>query len=301
MADRTYNEDEISRLIKRAAELEAERSASGRGNIPEGLTLNELEQIASESGIDPELLKQAARELESGADRPQEPAEIKKNEIVCERWLDLQADGRLMDDLITELDQKFGTSHKDVNWWDNLWNNYAGKAKVRKTTHSAEWEYMDELELYTIRVLLQNRGERFRIRVSKRMGWGMNWDVSGKNYWTYLPLGIVLSVVGALAGYFLFDAPAEGVLAGMVITAIAYPFLKRYSKNSVLKHQAEVTDTANELADFTIKISHELKTAGQASKKRTQSDDYIKIEIRDENESENNTQPGSGLKNNLRS
>jgi hypothetical protein len=67
-ATRRYNEKEVSRLLKRAAELQrSERSVPS----PTGLTLGELEDIAAEAGLDIASLRRAASELESaGASGP---------------------------------------------------------------------------------------------------------------------------------------------------------------------------------------------------------------------------------------
>jgi len=62
-SSRRYTDDEIQRLLKRAAELESEKPA-----LPapvDGPTLEEIESIASEAGINPVLIRQAALELES--------------------------------------------------------------------------------------------------------------------------------------------------------------------------------------------------------------------------------------------
>ncbi len=59
---RRYNEDEVSRLLKRATELQKSRASSPD---PSGLTLAELEDVALEAGIDPGLLRRAAEELDT--------------------------------------------------------------------------------------------------------------------------------------------------------------------------------------------------------------------------------------------
>jgi hypothetical protein len=59
---RRYGDDDVSRILKRATELQrAEPTAAD----PEGLTLSELTEIAREAGIDPDLLRRAASEIES--------------------------------------------------------------------------------------------------------------------------------------------------------------------------------------------------------------------------------------------
>lgn len=61
-APRRYGEDEVSRLLKRATELQRAQPTSPE---PSGLTLRELEEIALEAGIDPSLLRRAADELDT--------------------------------------------------------------------------------------------------------------------------------------------------------------------------------------------------------------------------------------------
>lgn len=57
---RIYSEREMNRILKRARELESKQDA-----LPAyGLTLEELQQIAAESGLDPRLVATAANELE---------------------------------------------------------------------------------------------------------------------------------------------------------------------------------------------------------------------------------------------
>lgn len=63
-SNRRYSDEEVRLLLKRAAELESQA-----GTVPartDGPTLADLEAIASEAGISPGLVRQAARELDSG-------------------------------------------------------------------------------------------------------------------------------------------------------------------------------------------------------------------------------------------
>ena len=60
---RLYGEKEVGKILKRATELQRDRPAGGAGS---GLSLQELEEIAAEAGIDPRHLRDAAMELESG-------------------------------------------------------------------------------------------------------------------------------------------------------------------------------------------------------------------------------------------
>ena len=59
-----FTRDEISKILKRAVELEHDRN-----NIDDsdGLTLQELQQVSKEVGIDPKYIQQALRELQTPA------------------------------------------------------------------------------------------------------------------------------------------------------------------------------------------------------------------------------------------
>lgn len=60
--DRVYSDREVALVLKRASELEGERSPGGSGG---GLTLAQLEEIAREAGLDPDLVAEAALELDA--------------------------------------------------------------------------------------------------------------------------------------------------------------------------------------------------------------------------------------------
>lgn len=64
---RRYGDEEISRILKRATEIQiADPSLSS----PSGMTLQELEDIAAEAGIDPKHLRRAAMEVELPSPQP---------------------------------------------------------------------------------------------------------------------------------------------------------------------------------------------------------------------------------------
>lgn len=302
MSDRIYSQEEISSIIRRAVELEAERSVTGGSSSGKGLTISELEQIAAESGIDPELVQKAARDFEKHSvltgNKSKEKAEVKKKEIVSERWLNVNVGSQIMDDMVTELNHKYGTSDKDINWWDDLWKNYNGKAKVRKSSTSLEWQYSDDIGYFTTRVLLQNRGKKFRIRVSKQQLWGMNWnDGEYKFIFPILFFPIFIAIGGVLTFSFM-DSIWPGIAAGAALSTMLYPAIKFYSNYSVKKHQDEVTDTADTLID----LATQLLDLSQEPEAKTRShqeenENLAQIEISDHKEEES----GSGsLRNNLR-
>src|SRR5439155_3025577 len=59
-SERTYRDEEVARILQRAAGRERKRQLDRPA-----LSLAEVEAIAGESGIDPSLVRQAARHLEN--------------------------------------------------------------------------------------------------------------------------------------------------------------------------------------------------------------------------------------------
>ncbi len=65
---RRYDDDEVARILKRATEIRRDQRLPVPSLQDEGLTLRELEEIAAEAGIDVAHLRQAALEVDTGAD-----------------------------------------------------------------------------------------------------------------------------------------------------------------------------------------------------------------------------------------
>jgi len=63
---RLYGDEEIGRILKRATELQHREPKAP----PAGVTLEELEEIASEAGLDAAYLRRAAMEVDAGRGRP---------------------------------------------------------------------------------------------------------------------------------------------------------------------------------------------------------------------------------------
>lgn len=260
MSEQIYSEEEIAQIIRRAIELESERSTSGRTGSQKGLTVSELEEIAAESGIDPSLIQQAASDV-----RPAIPssstriktadskgAEVRGETVFSERWIHAEAGPSVMKEVITELNHRYDTSEDDISWWDNLWGNYAGKARVRKTGNSTEWHYTDKSANYTIRVLLQSRGEKFRIRISKKLLWGIDWQDMPKLTWVLAP-GLLIS--GILLGYFniqplFWGGAVIGGGLGFLLFLLLFPVARKITRSYINKHKKEVTLLTDDIADF---------------------------------------------------
>lgn len=294
MSNRIFSEEEVQKLIKRAAELEAMRSVSGKGSRENGLTIDELKHIASDTGLDPELIEQAASELDTIPDVQKAKVRVNREEISSEVWFDQRPDREAIDLMVMELNHIYGTTD-DLNWWDNLWGTHEGKAKVTRTTNTTEWNYQTEAGMYSTRVLMQQRGERFRIRVSKRQIFGMEWDNAVNHLLLKIPIVVLFGVIGGFSSSAIFGMEWPGITAGILLSLLSYPLMRYFTKRSVEKHRTEVANTLNQLTDLVLQSTTFIKSKSSASE--LGSAERV-IEITDETESSESR--SGNLRNNLR-
>lgn len=284
MSKRVYNEQEVAKLIRRAVELESSRSGPGVSESVNGLTIQDLEKIAADAGIDPELMHRAAEEMDQTANDEgfEETTKINRSEIIAEHWIKANASEQLLNDLILELNHRFGTSHDDINWWDKLWNDYTGKAKVSKTVTSADWKYTDEFGMYTTRVLIQQRGDKLRIRVSKRMAWNLSWNSEGLNAAFSVISAIIITILSTVLGFSLLNSPMIGILGGLALSALFVPLYLQSSRRWLNRHKQEVTEIAETLVSQAKRIAEEIPGQNRqktAAAPKTPHSNYQTIEI----------------------
>jgi len=303
MSNRVYSEEEVALLIRRAVELESERTKEGGTGDQKGLTMQDLEKIAAESGIDPDLMRRAADELHQGSasGTMDETTVVKDTDILAEHWIKAKVNSRLLDDLILELNHHFGTSQKEITWWNKVFNDYSGKAIVNKTSTSVEWKYTDEFSLYTTRVLIQQRGEKLRIRVSKRQTMNLPWDSTFTNIVILFFAAIILIPIGGAAGSSVTDNPWFGMMAGLTLTALLYPLITWVQKQRLSKHVREITEIAENLViqakQITSETSNENTTNNRSGSTDTQA---IELDMDETDSDSKKSESGNRLRNHLR-
>ncbi|MDX1547259.1 MAG: hypothetical protein R3247_09745 [Rhodothermales bacterium] len=140
-----YGEEEIRRILKRASAMQEER-------VPEteGLTLEELQQIAAEAGIDPRFVALAA-EAEQRGDDARRPFHLLGGglSILEERSFPGPLTEGQRDEILDEIRRTF---------------HQAGRAgKVGRTTEWTHAAHSDEIQ-----VTISERGDRTTVRVLER-------------------------------------------------------------------------------------------------------------------------------------
>jgi hypothetical protein len=158
MTGRTYSEREVAQIIERAVE----RQEEARRAAPEtGLSIDELERVGREVGIDPAHLREAAAELDAGGGHGRSSTQTKTH-VVVERWLPGPLSVEAWEDAVAELQQRVGL---DAGTWYG--REAGGSLSQVGTTY--EWTHTSQLGVQT-RVTVSARGDRTRLRLSQLVG-----------------------------------------------------------------------------------------------------------------------------------
>jgi len=304
MSERTYSPDEFKLIIRKALELEARISSKPAQG--QGLTREEVIAIAGESGISEDVVRSvlddnkprvsAGRKVAGWAASEETKPVIRGEEMSVEQWISINPTNEMIELLLTELDNRFHTSDKE-SWWSSLWGE---NVKVKKTTRSTEWKFTDKDSEMTTRVLLQSRGDRFRIRVSRKQSWGIAWDFLPNAAFIPVP---VLSIAGGVLGYHFINATLMGVLsgigAGLAVAALVYPFLRALANRLLQKHADDLIELTDELVDYALELHDEVGRTPQVVNTNSTAE-RVKITIDDVEYSGEDGESNQKLRNQLR-
>ncbi len=205
MAKRSYSEQETAALLERAAELQA---LSARTSEKTGLTLDELEAIALEAGLNPEHLRQAAQEMETiGPALQSASTSTNATHIFVEQWVDGDLSPEAVEDVITELRHRFDSDLGAMMTY--------GQSSVEQYGRTVEWKHTSMSGIET-RVQMRRRGERVHLRMGQRVGLAGNLT-EGIFYG-----GILAALIG-LVGAALADSGAMGIFVFLMAALVAIP------------------------------------------------------------------------------
>ncbi len=195
MSQRTYTDEEVRTLLERAVELQSQKATSAS---KQGLTLDELEEIAAASDIDPTHLKQAAHELEAQTQKSTTSTRTSNTHV----FVDCTVPGRLPDhawnDILIELRRRFGL--------------VADKERIteERTAASLSWTHVDKDDVET-QVYVDAHDGTVQVRLSQYVAY--MGPVSEALVW-----GVLVSLVfGSLAALFVYgDSTAWTILGGYI-------------------------------------------------------------------------------------
>jgi hypothetical protein len=186
---RVYSDRQISRIIKRAAELQDQ---IGRGDSAgRGISIAEIEQIGRELGIDPACLHQAVAEMGGGA----EPGALSiwgPTLIEARRCVNSEATEREWEMMVQEVRRMLGFT-----------------GETGKLGQALEWKTSDK-ELVTYQVTVSPREGQTEIQIVSRR--------DGAQFLTYFIAGLIglFAALGVAAPS--FSNPLELLAAGGILT-----------------------------------------------------------------------------------
>ncbi|MFN8650301.1 MAG: hypothetical protein U0133_00170 [Gemmatimonadales bacterium] len=102
---RRFNETDTDAILRRTAEL---ASGSEDKSVRRGLSLDEMEALAKEAGLDPELVRQAARDVSTRQAVAASPWAGAARRIVLEEEMDGEMTEALWEGMVGELQNTFG-------------------------------------------------------------------------------------------------------------------------------------------------------------------------------------------------
>ena len=234
---RTYSEAEVASIIERAVERQRAVEA-GVGEA--GLTLDEIERIGRESGIDPAHLRAAAAEVDDLGRTLARQSGQTRTEVYVERWLDtpFALDG--WEDAVSHLRMTFGAP------MGAAFGETAGES-VQQVGRSFEWSHTSSLGVRT-RVVVSPRGDRTRLRITQLVGLSSP-TVEGISYGGAIAL-LLATVAGGIGGEALGAASlgaVVGVVTFLIAWAIAAPLVAAADRRWRARKHADLSTLADDL------------------------------------------------------
>ncbi len=234
MPERTYSEEEVAALLERAAELHLK--SADHADHKAGLTLRELEAIASEAGIDPALLRQAAQELEKPSRTLLDaPANTSATHLYEERWVPGTLTTDEWEDIVAELRHRYDTDMGTAMGMPGY-----GVGKIEQIGRTLEWRHTSMSGVET-RVMIRQRGEGMRIRLSRRVGWASSMTES-------ITLGTIAAGLAALIAGAVSKSLGLGLGVLFVVLISCIPLIYLLDQKWRAKKHRDLAELADRIA-----------------------------------------------------
>ena len=212
MPDRVFTEEEVKEIVRRASEQQAE-DAERREARRHGLTLDDLERLGTEVGLDPDYLRRAADEVKTGRRAVTETETKTDTHVIVERRIDRPFTPEAWEDTVVMLRQQFGD-----------------EKRVGQVGHAQEWFHTSAMGIET-RVSATDRDGHTRLILSQRVG-SSSPKMEGIGFGVVLGLvsGVVagIPVANALDSFWAFAL--VWIVVTLLVTIASAPFITRFDK-----------------------------------------------------------------------
>lgn len=281
MKENFFTEQEIQKIIKKAAELQQNDSINKK-NQENGLTMDELLEVGKDSGLDVEYLKTAALEIRDK--KVVRYSGLNDTHIFEERDFDTDLSNQeIWDEVLVELNHHFG-------------GNMFGMAKNDKRKN--EWSHTSISGIETI-VSLTKRGKSSKLRLSQRVGLGSPLT-EGILYGGVLAAIATSMTISAISPIF-----TTNILLGLgfwgISSMLVYALDVAWRKRKLKSLNSLADKISSQIQSSLTKIKSTTNTS--MKKEKAIPDIEIDMELDAENETENKEEAinaSSKLKNHLR-
>ena len=219
---RRFSEKEIGLILKRASELQVQEPTGTREDEAGGLSLEELEQVAREAGIDPTYIRRAASDIATAGVAPEStPFLGAPVRLEFERTVDREVAASAYETLMEEIQQALGPGVVNTLGRSFAWHSTNVQRQVAVT--------------------ITPRQGRTRIRVEERLH-----NVAGGLF------GVLMGGVGGLGisiAIGLLSAPlmAAAITAGMLVGS--YGLARGLFRGTAIRRGRELRRLADALAE----------------------------------------------------
>ncbi len=231
MSERTFSEKEIQSLLERATQLQA--SKESRPDL--GLTLGELEQIAADAGIEPEYLRAAVREAESGIGLRNVHGHTNTH-VFVERTVPGHLTEHEWHDVVLRVRNQFTNDSAASFGLGELYT----RGTIEQLGSTREWRHTTTSGITTL-VSIRSSDDMQHVRISRRVGLGSP-RAEGIGY------GLIASMITA----FIAGAATDSVwiLAMVLVSAIILfaPTIEWLDRRWRAKKLSEIEDVADDIA-----------------------------------------------------
>ncbi|MCC5905080.1 MAG: hypothetical protein JJU13_02620 [Balneolaceae bacterium] len=233
-----YNEKEITEIFK----LALNRQESKEGTDEPGLTLEEIQKIGRETGMNPEELRRAADQVRLSTEMRGSRMITDSSEVQAERWISGRTDDNGIENVFAALRNQMGSN---PGWWGK-----ADEIKKLGNTH--------ECYLKGARVTITDQGNGYLVQVF------MSQFFNGKA----LEAAILSFPVAFIAGVLPVAAAAEflnitwAVLAAILAYSASFAYMKKVTAQKRKEVFQQLTGIASEAERL---LSEKLNQNSEAS------------------------------------
>ncbi len=232
MAERTFTEEQIQSLLKRATELHLMDEVD-----KPGLTLRDLEHIAADAGVPPKYLRAALHEADHQVST-RDVAGQTKTHVFIERTVPGQLSDSEWESVVYRLRKAYSNDLAEAYGA----TGQHGRGVTEQLGNAREWRHASALGVVTTLTIRSAEGNQ-HIAFQRRVGLASP-RVEGFGY------GLIVALLAGLVAGAITKSILGVVLVFMAVLAIAAPgieFLDRRWRGKILKEMETVADDIQSL------------------------------------------------------